>query len=114
VKTKVLVMTVAAFFVLVAVAAAFQWHMSYGQAKHSTREFAQAFCEEDRECVAWGVGPCLRRSSSRFDCTMGAFYKNFYEPGDEAECDIALHWGVSRSGYVTLKNHGLPNCHRVV
>ncbi len=109
-KTKVLVVAVAAFFALSATASAFHWHMSYGQAKHATKEFAHGFCEEDRECVGWGVGQCHRKSESRFDCTMGVFYEGFYEPGDKVECDIVLHWGVSQSGYVTLKNHGKPYC----
>lgn len=112
-RLKVLVLTVTAFFALVATASAFHWHLGYGQAKHATREFAEAFCEEDRDCVAWGVGRCVRRSDSRVDCTMGAFYKDFYEPGDEVECDIVLHWGVNRSGYIDLKNYGSPNCHRL-
>jgi hypothetical protein len=113
VKIKVLVLAVAAFFVLVTTASAFHWHLGYGQAKHATREFAQAFCAEDRECDGYGVGRCVRRSDSRIDCTMGVFYKDFYEPGAEAECDIVLHWGVNRHGFIALNNYGLPNCHRV-
>jgi hypothetical protein len=108
VRIKVLVLVLVAFFALTATASAFQWYMSYGQAKNSTKEFAKAFCNADRQCVGWGVGPCLRQSASRFDCTMGAFYKD-PEIG-EVECDIVLHWGVSRSGYVALKRHGQPHC----
>lgn len=111
-KIKVLVLAVAAFFALTTAASAFHWHLGYGQAKHGTREFAQALCEEDHKCVGWGVGHCSRLSDSRIDCVMGLFYENFYEPGDEAECDAVLHWGVSHSGQVVLKNHGLLNCHR--
>jgi len=110
VRIKVLVLAVVAFFALTTVASAFKWYMSYGQAKNSTKEFAKAFCEADRECVDWGVGPCLRRSSSRFDCTMEAFYRDA-EIGD-VECDMVLHWGANRSGYVVLKRHGPPHCFR--
>ena len=108
-RIKLLVLAVAACFVLsTATASAFQWYMSYGQAKNATKEFAKVACKSDHKCVAWGVGSCLRRSSSRFDCTMGLFYK---EPeAEEVECDVVLHWGVNRSGYLALKRHGRPHC----
>lgn len=112
-RIKVLVLAVAAFFAIVTTASAFHWHLGYGQAKHATREFAQALCEEDHKCVAYGIGRCIRRSDSRIDCGLGTVEKNFYEPGDEVECDLVLHWGVDREGYIALKNHGLPNCHRL-
>jgi hypothetical protein len=108
-RLKLLVLAVAAFLVLsTAAASAFQWYVSYGQAKNATKEFSKAFCEADRECVAWGVGSCQRRSSSRFDCVMGSFYED--PEAGEIECDMVLHWGVRRSGYLALKRHGPPHC----
>ena len=109
-KTKLVLAALLAFLAIGGTAQAFKWHMSYGQAKHATREFAEEFCREDVECDGWGVGKCYRASDSRFDCLMGAFYRNFNEPGDEVECDIVLHWGVDHAGYIKLKNYGRPNC----
>ncbi len=102
-----------AFLVLVSSADAFQWHMRYGQAKHASRVFIQEACREDHECTGYGVGQCSRISSSRFDCEAGLFYANTPGLGEELECNIALHWGVSYSGYVVLKNHGQPHCFQV-
>ncbi len=41
-KIKVSAVAFMAFFVLVASASAFHWHLGYGQAKHATKEFAEA------------------------------------------------------------------------
>lgn len=90
-------------------AEAVQWRMRYGQAKHATKEYAQDTCEELRECTAWGVGQCFRRSLSRFSCSMGTFFPGV-EPGEEIECRQVLHWGVSFDGYVELKARGRPHC----
>ncbi len=109
-KIKVTLGLVLAFVALAGTAQAFQWHLRYGQAKHASRQFAEQVCREDRECSGWGVGQCYRASSSRFDCTIGLFYKGLYEPGDKAECDIVLHWGVDHAGYMKLKNYGDPHC----
>lgn len=110
-KIKVSAVALMAFFVLVASASAFHWHLGYGQAKHATKEFAEAFCKADPECDGWGVGTCHRRSESRVDCLMAAFFEEEPEPGKEVECDIMLHWGVDREGYIALKNHGPAHCH---
>jgi hypothetical protein len=110
VKLRISLLAVAILLLSTATASAFHWHLGYGQAKHATKEFAQTLCEEDRECVGWGVGQCNRRSESRIDCTMGVFYAGA-EPGTEIECDGVLHWGVDRAGYVALKNAGPPHCH---
>jgi hypothetical protein len=113
VKTKIALAALLALLALAGTAQAFQWHMRYGQAKHATREFAEQLCHEDRQCTGFGVGQCNRVSNSRYDCTMGAFYQGFYEPGDEVECDIVLHWGVDHAGFVKLKNYGSPNCRQI-
>jgi hypothetical protein len=109
-KIKVVLMSLLAFFVLVAAAQAFQWHMSYGQAKHSSRVFVQHVCREDPECTGYGIGQCRRISESRFDCEVGTFYADSPAPGEETECNMLLHWGVSKSGYVVLKRHGPLHC----
>ncbi|HVQ58692.1 MAG TPA: hypothetical protein VMS60_07270 [Solirubrobacterales bacterium] len=90
-------------------ASAFVWHMTYGQAKSATKEFAKESCREDSECVAWGVGKCTRRTESGFACEAGLFFRS---PGssEEVECDIVLHWGADHAGYVKLKRHGPPHC----
>ncbi len=101
---------VAAFLLLAASAQAFQWHMSYGQAKNATKEFAQGVCRGDKKCTGYGVGQCLRKSESRFDCEAGTFYAELPEPGKELECNVLLHWGVGHTGVVELKNYGKPRC----
>jgi hypothetical protein len=112
-RIAALVLVLGMFMVFAGEATAFVWHLGYGQAKNATKNFAKEVCREDPECKSWGVGPCLRRSESRFDCTMGVFYRDFFEPEDEAECDIVLHWGVDRAGYVALKRHGPPHCFQI-
>lgn len=112
-RVKLLVSALAAFFLLAASAQAFHWHMSYGQAKHSSREFAQELCDQDNKCTGFGVGQCLRKSESRFDCEVGVFYAEAPEPGEELECNILLHWGVGHTGVVELKNYGKPRCFTV-
>jgi hypothetical protein len=112
-RIGVAIAALAAFLILVGTAAAFQWHLGYGQAKHATRVFAEETCREERKCIGYAVGPCSRVSESRVDCLAGFLYKGVAEPGDEVACNIALHWGVSQSGEVALKNHGSPNCRQV-
>ena len=109
-KPKLAVSLVLAFFVLVGSAQAFHWHMRYGQAKHASREFVEQLCREDPECTGYGVGQCLRKSESRFDCVVGTFYAETPGPGEETECNVVLHWGVNRAGYIALKRHGQPRC----
>ncbi len=108
-QVRLAVIAMAAFFALAGSAEAFQWHMRYGQAKHASKEYAKEGCREIAECVAYAVGQCYRQSSSRFDCTVGRFYPGV-EPGEEIECNTVLHWGVSYSGRVQLKNAGEPYC----
>lgn len=109
-KLKIALLAVAGLLVLAGSAEAFQWHMSYGQAKNESKIFAKETCNEISDCTGWGVGACIRRSSSRFDCTIGIFGPG-REPGEEIECDQVLHWGVNRAGIVVLKNFGRPACH---
>jgi hypothetical protein len=113
VKVKLLLIACCAFFVLAGSAEAFKWHMRYGQAKNASKEFIKAVCAEENECTGWGVDQCYRRSQSRFDCGVGAFYANSPNIGEETECTMTLHWGASNSGYVVLKNHGPVHCFRV-
>jgi hypothetical protein len=87
--------------------------LGFGQAKHATREFAEETCRIEHKCVAYAVGSCKRISDSRVDCAAAILYKGVNEPGDEVACSIILHWGVSHSGELALKNHGSPNCREV-
>jgi hypothetical protein len=110
-KLKLAVAALAAFLLLAGSAEAFQWHMRYGQAKHASRQYAVGACEQIGECTAFAVGQCYRISASRFDCQIGIF-----TPGvetEEIECNQMLHWGVSYTGRVQLKNSGEPNCFAV-
>jgi hypothetical protein len=109
-KVKIALLAVAGLLVMAGSADAFKWRMAYGQAKSESKVFAKETCREIPECTGWGVGPCLRRSPSRFDCTIGIFARGV-EPGEEIQCDQVLHWGVNRSGVVVLKNFGRPHCH---
>jgi hypothetical protein len=109
-KIKLLITSVTVFFLLAAGAQAFQWHMTYNQAKHSSKEFAIEACHEDRRCSGYGVGQCRRISESRFDCLVGLFFADPSGSGEEVECDLPLHWGASYEGYIELKNHGKPHC----
>jgi hypothetical protein len=105
--------SLSAFLVVgVASAEAFHYRMSYGQAKNASKEFVRGLCDEDRECVGWGVGQCRRMSESRFDCLIGTFFPG-NEPGEETECDVVLHWGAERGGYIALKNYGRPRCYSI-
>lgn len=111
-KLKVLLLAVCGLLVLAGSADAFQWRMSYGQAKNESKVYAKETCAELSECSGWGVGACRRRSLSRFDCTIGIFARGA-EPGEEIECDQILHWGVNRAGVIVLKNYGRPSCSTV-
>jgi hypothetical protein len=108
-KLKIALLAVAGLLVVAASADAFQWRMSYGQAKNESKVFAKETCAELPECIGWGVGACRRRSLSRFDCTIGLFARG-REAGEEIECDQVLHWGVNRGGTIVLKNFGPPHC----
>ena len=111
-RIKITLLAVTGLLVMAGTADAFQWRMTYGQAKSESRAYAQETCREIPECTGWGVGACLRRSLSRFDCTIGIFARGV-EPGEEIECDQVLHWGVNRAGVIVLKNFGRPACHPV-
>lgn len=105
-----LLLAALALLLVPASADAFKYRLDYGQAKNASKEFAKELCDELPECEAYGVGSCTRRALSRFTCIIGVFYPGQFGPQEE-ECDIALHWGVSYSGYVALKNHGPTHCH---
>ena len=109
-RVKLLVSVLAVFFLLTAGAQAFQWHLSHGQAEHSSKEFAEAVCDQDKKCSDYEVGQCLRRSESRFDCEVGFRYADQPKPGEEVECHMPLHWGVNQKGLVVLKNYGKLRC----
>jgi hypothetical protein len=109
-RVKLVASVLAAFFLLAAGAQAFQWHMSYGQAKNATKEFAEEACDKEKKCTGYGVGQCLRKSESRYDCEAGTFYAELPQPGEELECNILLHWGVGHTGILVLKNYGKPRC----
>jgi hypothetical protein len=109
-KVRLVLLTCAALLVLAGSAEAFQWHMRYGQAKHASKEFVEQLCREAPECTGYGVGKCTRMSSSRFDCEVGTLYANSPAPGEETECNVVLHWGVNRAGFIALKRHGRLNC----
>jgi hypothetical protein len=111
-KLKATVAAVAALLMLAGSAEAFKWQMSYGQAKNASKEFAKELCDSVSDCTGYGVGQCLRKSPSRFDCLIGLFSPGT-EPGEEIQCDVVLHWGASRGGYVTLKNRGPFHCRPV-
>jgi hypothetical protein len=109
-RIKLLVSVLAAFFLLAAGAQAFQWHLGYGQAKHSSKEFAEVVCDQDKKCSDYEVGQCLRKSESRIDCEVGLFYADQPKAGEEIGCNTLLHWGVNREGAVVLKNYGKLRC----
>jgi hypothetical protein len=109
-KVKLVSAVLLVFLVVgVPTAQAFHWRMRYGQAKHSSRQFAIDLCERNSECTGFGVGQCYRITDSRFDCAIGLFSPGA-ERGEEIECDTVLHWGVGYSGYVELKNRGPFHC----
>lgn len=113
-KAKLAIACLLAFVALGAVSAeGFVWHMSYGQAKNATKVVARESCREDKECLGWAVGPCRRKSESSFACEMAHFFAGV-EPGEEIECDLTLHWGVDKGGYIDLKRTGRPHCFKVV
>jgi hypothetical protein len=112
-KVKFALVVLFSFFVIVGSAQAFRWHMRYGQAKNASKAFVQELCREDRGCTGYGIGQCFRISESRFDCEVGTFYADTPGLGEEMECNVLLHWGVGRSGYVVLKRHGPPHCFQV-
>jgi hypothetical protein len=112
-RTKLVVAVIASFFLLAAGAQAFHWHLGFGQAKHSSKEFAEIACEHEHLCTGFGVGSCRRASESRIDCEVGLFYADQAQPEEEIECNLKLHWGVDHSGALALKNAGKPHCFKV-
>jgi hypothetical protein len=112
-RIGVAIAALAVSLALAGTAAAFQWHLGYGQAKHATKEFAEETCRVDHKCVAYKVGPCKRASESRVDCAAAFLYKGVDEPSDEVVCALILHWGVNHRGEVALKRHGKPSCSQV-
>lgn len=111
-KAKVAIAAIAALCAMAGSAQAFQWHMSYGQAKNASKALAKELCQGVSDCTGYSVGQCIRKSESRFDCVIGLFSSGA-EPGEEVECDVVLHWGASRGGYIALKNRGPFQCHPV-
>ena len=98
----------AALIVGAGTAEAAGWYLPLRLAKHETKRFAISDCESDFECVAYGVGPCARRTPSRVDCLESTY---FSDPEGEMRCDVVLHWGVNFRGVVTLKNTGHADCY---
>jgi len=106
-----IVLTIVALAFSAASAEASGYYMTYGQAVAETKRYARNTCNELPECIAWGKGPCLRRSPSAFNCIAAFFYPGpGIEEGEELECNQILYWGVSRGGYIVLKNFSEPNC----
>jgi hypothetical protein len=110
-KVKLLIGVLLAFFALSATSAqADRWYVSRSQAKRETREFARQVCARLPRCQSYGVGECLRQSSSRFVCIMGLFYPTY---GGEEECDEAIHWGVDPEGYLEVRHLGRVHCYYI-
>lgn len=106
-KAKVLVIAVLAVLTVgVGSASAFNYHLSFAQAEHGTRELARKSCANDNKCIASGVGKCLRFSLSRVDCIEQLLDET---PYGEMECNTIIHWGVGPGGYLKF-NYGKPYC----
>lgn len=108
-KLKVLAVSLLAFFAVIGSANAFVWHLRVSTARHETERFMKQYCEEESECLAWAGSKCLRNSESAVEC-QGAVWTPGYSIEEETECYFTLHWGVSYSGTVALKNHGQVKC----
>lgn len=110
-KFKVLVAVAASATALTAVSSAdAAWYMRYNQAKAESKRYSEESCESSRDCTAWGVGKCVRRSQSSFSCLIANW---FYPPNageEDIECQQVLHWGVRQGGIIVLKNTGEPYC----
>lgn len=110
-KFKVLVVAATTAIALTAASSAdAAWFMRYGQAKAESKRYSKESCESSRECTAWGVGKCVRRSESSFSCLIANW---FYPPNtgeEDIECKQVLHWGVRHGGIIVLKNAGEAHC----
>jgi hypothetical protein len=96
-KYRVLLLAVAAFFVLAGTSQAFVWHLKLSVAQHETKRIEGELCAESSKCVSYGAR-CERVTESRVDC-IGA---NLNETASgEIECQSIFHWGVRAGG--TLK-----------
>lgn len=107
-KFKLIFATIAAMALLgVGSAQASRYYLPIPLARYETRNVAIEDCEAAPVCVAYGVGSCERRSSSRVDCIEEIFFSDRY---GEEECDWILHWGVSY-GIISLKSYKLLYCY---
>jgi hypothetical protein len=95
-------------FCIFASSAEASYFLPYSLAKRENDQFAKQICAKERQCTGWG-SRCERITRSRIDC-IAADFSEGYEPGEELECTIPMHWGVSYRGYVQLKRHGSPRC----
>jgi hypothetical protein len=113
-RLKVVIASALACFVIgVSSAQAFQWHMTYAQAKRASWEYVQETCEELEECTSYAVGKCYRRSPSHFACIGATFYAPVRGGESELECNMILQWGVNSRGVIVLKRRGEPYCFAV-
>jgi hypothetical protein len=106
-KLKLSLTCLLAFCVLVSNAEA-SYFLPYGVVKRESDAFAKSVCHKARNCTAYG-SRCERITRSRIDCIAADFLEG-YEPGEEIECTIPLHWGISYRGTLQLKRHGSPHC----
>jgi hypothetical protein len=100
-RIKLLACSTAVFFALTTSASA-AYFMSYGQAKHATKETVETVCSEVSNCTGYGVGGCRRNTQSNFSCVGALFYEGLY-PGEEEECNRVIRWGVNGQGYIALR-----------
>lgn len=107
---RCLVLALLAVLVFAASAEASRWYVGYGQAKNTAKLYAKQSCERESDCVAYGPGKCARRSSSRFDCLVYAYYPGV-EVGEEIECRRIAHVGVSSSGFVQVLSTSRQYCY---
>jgi hypothetical protein len=105
-RVRIAALSVALVLLGAASAEAFQWHLGFALAKHETRELVREACKRDRQCVAYGVGPCQRISESRIDC-IGATLDA--TASGERQCSRIVHWGVKPGGYIKVRL-GPPHC----
>lgn len=107
---RCLVLALLAVLAFAASAGASSWYVGYGQAKNTAKLYSKQACERDAECIAYGAGKCARRSSSRFDCLVAAYYPGV-EVGEEVECRRIAHVGVGRSGFVQVLSTSRQYCY---